>query len=576
MLNGEGSRVLVCAPYGRDAEGVSKLLSASGHEVTVCADPAQIAAQLDDHAGVVLVTAEALRGDLPALQRRLAEQPVWSDVPFVILIARDTSRHAANDTVRARLTDLVTNIILLERPLSAESLLSSVDSALRARHRQFELRDRVKEIERAAETLEEKVQQRTADLQAEMASRARAEAALRQSQKMEAIGHLTGGIAHDFNNMLTGIIGSIDIIRRRIATGRLEGLERYMDAAWQSAQRAAALTHRLLAFSRRQSLDSKPIDANALVGSLRDLLERTINESIVLELELSKETGAVVADANQLESSILNLAINARDAMPNGGTLKVATRRVMLDEAAASALTLQPRTYVVVTVTDTGIGMSQELIEQVFDPFFTTKPAGQGTGLGLSMVLGFAQQSGGQVRIQSTLGKGTSVEVFLPAAARAAEEIAAEKTEAPAGDGQTILVVEDDDAVRLLVVSLLDELGYKAIEVSNPRLALPILQANRPIHLMVSDYGMPGMNGRELADVARKHRPALPILFVTGYAETATVRSRFLGENMDLITKPFTMDVLAEKMKTLLAQGDKVVEEHAYEPELSHGSLHRQ
>ena len=557
MLNGEGSRVLVCAPYGRDAEGVAKLLCTSGHDVAVCADPAQIAVRFDDHTGVVLVTAEALRGDdLPALQQRIAEQPVWSDVPFVVLIARDTSRHTISDTVRARLTDLVTNIVLLERPLSAASLLSSIDSALRARHRQFELRDRMKEIERATETLEEKVRQRTADLEAEMASRARAEAALRQSQKMEAIGHLTGGIAHDFNNMLTGIIGSIDIIRRRIATGRLDGLERYMDAAWQSSQRAAALTHRLLAFSRRQSLDSKPIDANSLVGSLRDLLERTINESITLQLSLSEDTGAVVADANQLESSILNLAINARDAMPKGGTLTVATRRVMLDEAAATALALRPRAYVVVTVNDTGTGMSPELIEQVFDPFFTTKPAGQGTGLGLSMVLGFAQQSGGQVRIQSALGVGTSVEVYLPAAAQPAEEVTVEKTETPAGDGQTILVVEDDDAVRLLVVSLLEELGYKAIEVSSPRLALPILQASRAIHLMVSDYGMPGMNGRELADVARKHRPELPILFVTGYAETATVRSRFLGTNMDLITKPFTLDVLAEKMRALIAQGE--------------------
>jgi signal transduction histidine kinase/ActR/RegA family two-component response regulator len=558
MPNDHGRCVLVCAPYGRDAEGVAQLLRERHYEVAVCAGPADIAARLDASAGVVLVTVEALRGDLPVLRERLADQPVWSDVPFVVLVARDASRRVANDSIRERLADLVTNIVVLERPLSAESLLSSVDSALNSRRRQFELRDRLDEIARAAETLEEKVQMRTAELQKEMESRARAEAALRQSQKMEAIGHLTGGIAHDFNNMLTGIIGSLDIVKRRVATGRIEGLERYMDAAWQSAQRAAALTHRLLAFSRRQSLDSKPIDANALVDSMRELLESTVNESISLYIELGRDVCAAVADANQLESAILNLAINARDAMPKGGRLTVATCKANLDERAAATLALPAKSYVVVTVSDTGIGMSPQLIEKVFDPFFTTKPIGQGTGLGLSMVLGFAQQSGGQVRIQSRIGEGTSVEIFLPAADHLVTESAHEQTEAPDGDGQTILVVEDDDSVRLLIMSVLDELGYRAVEVNDPRLALPILQTDRHIDLLVSDFGMPGMNGRQLAEIARAQRPALPILFVTGYAENAALRSRFLGENMDLITKPFTLDLLAGKMKALIAQGEKM------------------
>ncbi|WP_235538758.1 PAS domain-containing hybrid sensor histidine kinase/response regulator [Sphingomonas sp. Root710] len=402
-------------------------------------------------------------------------------------------------------------------------------------------------LARSRESLEAMIEERTEALR-------RANEHLHQSQKMEAVGQLTGGIAHDFNNMLTGIIGSMDIMRRRIAAGRYDQLDRFMDAATTSALRAAGLTQRLLAFSRRQSLDSKPIDINALVDSLGDLLTRTIGEQISLDMRLDPGIPAGVTDANQLESALLNLTINARDAMPEGGTLSVSTRAVRIDaaEAAASA-DAKPGDYVVVTVADTGAGMPADLLGKVFEPFFTTKPIGQGTGLGLSMVYGFAQQNGGHVAIDSAVGRGTAVSIYLPAAERPGLEEHHAIRALPQGNGQCVLVVEDDPSVRLLIRDVLEEVGYAAIEASDAAEALPILASGRTIDLMISDVGLPGMNGRQLADAARSHRPSLPILFVTGYAEKAAIRADFLGENMSMITKPFSLDDLGEKIGEILA-----------------------
>jgi PAS domain S-box-containing protein len=686
-----GHRVLVNAPYGRDAASVAQLLTDHGYDTAVCETLTDVAKRIDEHTGVVLVTEEALRADLGALHRVLDTQPAWSDIPFVLLAGRQAERRATTEAIRRRLPDSATNVILLERPLSSESLLSAIASAMRARQKQFEIRDQLAELQsqhsrlatlldnlpvgiafvnkdgstwmanpafrafqptgeipslqadgetrwqaqdetgnrlprdrfptaralrgetvagteflyqsstgtavwtrvtgvplfegdrvtgaisviidideqkraqetltQAAQKLEEQVSERTSDLQdalarlkAETDERTRAEAALRQAQKMEAVGQLTGGIAHDFNNMLTGVIGAIDILKRRIAAGRLDDLDRFMDAASTSAQRAAALTARLLAFSRRQSLDSRSTDINALVGSLEELLDSTLSETIEVVIATTENLPPAIVDANQLENAILNLAINARDAMPNGGKLTVETACADLDEAyCATRPGILPGRYVVVAVSDTGVGMSPDMLDKVFDPFFTTKPIGQGTGLGLSMVYGFAKQSHGQVRIHSTVGEGTSVKLFLPAANQKPEVRETHGGALKRGDGQSVLLVEDDDSVRLLVRDVLQELGYHAVEAAEPEMAIKLLGSGQSFDLMISDVGLPGMNGRQLAETAREHLPDLPILFITGYAENAAIRAGFLGANMDMITKPFQIETLSAKISEMLS-----------------------
>jgi signal transduction histidine kinase/CheY-like chemotaxis protein len=520
----------------------------------VCPALAQVAARFDHHTGAVLLTDEALNGDVDALVQVVREQPPWSDAPFILLTSRYPESMQRAELAGRKLLTAVTNIVLLERPLGTRSLLSAVDTALRSRQRQFDLRDRLEELREHRQALEDKVAERTAALEAEMANRAHAEAALRQSQKMEAVGQLTGGIAHDFNNMLSGIIGALEIVKRRIAAGRIDDLQRFMDAAWTSATRAASLTQRLLAFSRRQSLNPQVTDINALVGSLEVLLRRTINEQISLKTLLATDLPAAMVDANQLESAILNLAINARDAMPDGGLLTVETSAVSVYEApAAASLGVAVGGYVAITVSDTGVGMHADLLEKVFEPFFTTKPLGQGTGLGLSMVYGFAKQSGGQVRIQSTPGAGTSVIVYLPATHIAPDSEARPPIEpGTAGEGECVLFVEDDSSVRMLIREVLQERGYYPIEAAEPQSALLILASEQRIDLLISDVGLPGMNGRQLAEAARKQRPELPILFITGYAENAAMRSGFLGSHMALITKPFAIEHLTAKIGEMI------------------------
>ena len=674
----EGNRVLVAAPFGRDAASVVDLLQRRGIDAIACTDLTGIARLLGETTGAVLVTEEAFLADQAALREALAAQPEWSDIPFVVLAAARSPHTRGSEAARARLPAMITNAITLERPLGVASLASAVGSALRMRRKQFEMRDRLGDLYRSQEALaaseaelrlvadslpvligfvdrdlvyrfanhayrdwfgrspeevvgrrvesivgtggmaprrtamdralageaqrfelawphldgrrreaeirylprttrggavdgfhifvlditdrkeieeqlEDRVAERTAALEEELASRARLEARLRQSQKMEAVGQLTGGIAHDFNNMLTGVIGGLDIIKRRIAGGRLNDLDRFMDAASTSAHRAAALTARLLAFSRRQSLDAKPVDVDVLAASLDDLLRRTIGENIVLSIVPGRDLPRALVDANQLESAILNLAINARDAMPDGGQLTVETGVVELGEAdVADRSDLRPGRYVVIAVTDTGVGIDPDLIEKVVEPFFTTKAIGQGTGLGLSMVYGFAQQSGGQVRIHSQPGSGTSVKIYLPASDQHSDPGTQRSAPVAEGHGQTVLIVEDDPSVRLLVTEVLAELSYIAVEAGDAASAIPILGSGRPIDLMISDVGLPGMNGRQLAEIARESRPDLPILFVTGYAENAAIRAGFLGTNMQMITKPFALEQLAAKIDEMM------------------------
>ena len=391
------------------------------------------------------------------------------------------------------------------------------------------------------------------DAKAREAELETAREALRQSQKMEAIGQLTGGIAHDFNNMLTGVIGSLDLIRRNMTVGKLDRVEKYIEAASTSAQRAAGLTSRLLAFGRRQSLDLKTIDVNGLVSGVEDLLHRTLSEQVVLETHLAGDLWAATSDANQLESALLNLCINARDAMPNGGKLIIETGNTELDEHYTRDYPeLQPGQYIVLSVTDSGVGMSASTIEKVFEPFFTTKPVGQGTGLGLSMIYGFVRQSGGQVRIYSELAQGTTVKLFVPRSQGAVAVKSAPSATIPRGAGETVMVVEDDASVRLNVAEVLEELGYAAIEAVDANRAIPVLESSQRIDLLITDVGLPGLDGRQLAEIARKVRPDLSVLFITGYAQNAAVRAGFLDEGMDMMTKPFAIDALATKIRDII------------------------
>lgn len=678
----EGHRVLVSAPFGADASSIVQILTQHGYDARSLSNAAAVAEALDDHVGVVLVTEEALHThELTRLKQSLAGQPTWSDIPFLVLAARHAGPQRNRESLYMRLLPFIGNAVVVERPLSLASLLSGLTSAMRSRQKQFDMRDRLRELEASQlataaseaelrrvsdalpvmisfldrdlryrfanrafdkwvaigsqeivgkhvtelgtdnplalsiaslkqalkgkeirlqqslpqldgrrrdveisllprrdadgqvdgvhvfvqdvtdrreteERLEAHVAQRTAALTTEMSRRERAEDALRQSQKMEAVGQLTGGIAHDFNNMLTGVLGSLELIKRQSALGNYERLPRYLDTAFSSAERAASLTARLLAFSRRQSLDARAVNVGLLLASLQELLHRSIRENIVLEVVHAPDLPDAKVDANQLENAIINLVVNARDAMPDGGMLTVGTGAVDVEEgSSARPAELNRGRYVVVSVTDTGVGMEADVLSKIFDPFFTTKPIGQGTGLGLSMVYGFARQSGGQVHVKSQVGQGTTASIYLPiadAAYRAPDERITKPV--PLGQGEHVLIVEDDPAVRALMSECLEELSYSVLEVEDASAAIVILQSEQPLALMVSDVGLPGMNGRQLAEVARKHRPELPVLFVTGYAANAAIRAGYLGTNMSMITKPFRFEELGNKVKDMLSK----------------------
>jgi signal transduction histidine kinase/CheY-like chemotaxis protein len=399
-------------------------------------------------------------------------------------------------------------------------------------------------------TLEQEVEKRSAELM-------KAEEALRQSQKMEAVGQLTGGIAHDFNNILAGIGGSLEMAQARIAQGRIADVERFLTGAKSAVRRAASLTERLLAFSRRQTLDPRPVNVNTLVNGMLDLIARSVGPTIAIEAVGAAGLWTVFADAGQLENALLNLCINSRDAMPDGGRLTIETSNRWMDERAAKARDLKPGQYVSLCVSDTGTGMAAEVVERAFDPFFTTKPIGQGTGLGLSMVYGFAGQSGGAARIYSEPGKGTMICIYLPRhmgeVVEAGEAATDSVVPAPAAGGETILVVDDEPLVRMLVVEQLEELGYAVIEADDGPSAMRIIDSKQPIDLLVTDVGLPrGMNGRQLADAARQRRPGLEVLFVTGYAENAVLNHGHLEPGMHIMTKPFEMEIFAQRVRDLI------------------------
>ena len=382
------------------------------------------------------------------------------------------------------------------------------------------------------------------------------EEALRQSQKMEAVGQLTGGIAHDFNNLLTGILGSLEMLDLRLRQGRLQDLERYTGTARSAAQRAAALTHRLLAFSRRQTLDPQPVALEQLVIGLEDLIQRSIGPQIALEREAAPRLWLTHIDALQLENALLNLCLNARDAMPDGGRIRILLSNERLDATQAELQALPVGDFVRLSVGDTGSGMSDEVLARVFDPFFTTKPIGQGTGLGLSMVHGFVLQSGGEIRIDSTPGAGTWVHLYLPRhhlAPLADSALPVEPEPHSPGQGETILVVDDEPTIRTLLVEVMIAQGYRVLEAADAATALALLMPDTPLDLLVTDVGLPGaLNGRQLADALRGLRPELQVLFITGYAESQVIDNAHLETGMRVLTKPFTLDTLERRIQAML------------------------
>ncbi|MBP1207666.1 PAS domain S-box-containing protein [Duganella sp. 1411] len=384
-----------------------------------------------------------------------------------------------------------------------------------------------------------------------------AEDALRQAQKMEAVGQLTGGLAHDFNNLLAGVNGSLELMKLRAAQGRFGDIARYIETASDAAKRAAALTHRLLAFSRQQTLDPKPTDVNRLVLGMEELLRRTVGPAVAIEVIGARDLWTALVDASQLENSLLNLCINARDAMPGGGHIRIATANQQLSQRAAAAQQMPEGEYLSLSVTDSGTGIAPEVMSRVFEPFFTTKQPGEGTGLGLSMVYGFAKQSGGLVRIYSEVGRGTTVCIYLPRHHGVPEPApASAQPQLPTAHANhaTVLVVDDEPSVRLLIVDILQDMGYDVIEAADSAAGLALLQSDTHVDLLISDVGLPGgMNGRQMAEAGRVNRPQLRVLFLTGYAQTAVFGGGQLDEGVEVMTKPFNIDALCERVTKMLA-----------------------
>jgi signal transduction histidine kinase/ActR/RegA family two-component response regulator len=547
-------RILLLALRGRDAQVIAQLLAKQGHQSHVCGSAEVLAAELAAGGGTALITEESLAdADRSALSAWLGQQPAWSDFPFILLATKRSGRRGPE---ALRTLAALGNVVVLERPIHGETLSSAVTSALRVRRRQYEARRRLEELQAAEEglrhlnaTLESRILARTEELShannllmQEVAERERAQAALVQSQKMEAIGRLTGGIAHDFNNLLTVIFGNLEMIQRRTDEERLLRLAKF---AAEAAERAAKLTHQLLAFSRTQRLTLRPVDLNALIVGMNDLLIRTIGPQIRIITQLSEDAPWAMADENQLELAILNLAINARDAMPDGGVLTITTSTQPAEDEA-----LEPGSYGVIHVADTGTGIPRHLISKIFDPFFTTKPIGKGTGLGLSQVFGIARQSGGTVHIDSDEGEGARFTIWLPlAAASSVVEQAPHDVPHPQRGQGRILVIDDDAGVRRFIVECLEMLGYQVSQAASGQEGLTSLGSDTP-DLLIVDYAMPGMNGVEVVQIARERAPTLPIILATGYADMEAV-DKLIGLG-GLLRKPFRIDDLQAAVRDAL------------------------
>jgi signal transduction histidine kinase/ActR/RegA family two-component response regulator len=566
-------RTLILAPEGRDAAVAARLLHEADLVTEICDD---LPALLDDlcfGAGLVVLTEETIRNaDLKDVASWVETQPPWSDLPFVILT--DRGGGLERNPAAERQMEVLGNVAFLERPFHPTTFVSVVKTALRGRRRQYEARARLEalheseshardaeiELRRLNETLEMRVAERTGEIEAanrqlvaQIEERERVESTLRQMQRLEAVGQLTSGVAHDFNNLLTVILGNLGFLEKGLGSSTKGRLNQRLSHMRLAAERGAKLTAQLLAFSRRQRLDPQSVDLNDALASMSDLLQSSLGGSVEIKTNFRAGVWPAFVDPTQIELVVLNLAINARDASPVGGSITLETANATVGppdkpgEPAAGE-------YAVISVSDTGTGMTKDVLTKAFEPFFTTKEIGKGSGLGLSQVLGFAKQSGGGVRIESRLGEGTSVKVYLPrgSSINTPENAAASltSTQRPL-KGTLILLVDDDSAVREVTASMLRELGYVVLEVGSGGAALDLLEEEPNIDLVVLDFAMPGMNGMEVARQVRLRFSSLPVLFITGYAEKTA-----LGEIGDasIIKKPFVGDELANKVRAALTK----------------------
>jgi len=541
--------VVVYAPIGRDGPASAELLSRSGMDAVVCHSVDEVLGRAETDADAVFIAEEGLFGqDLQALATWVDQQPAWSDFPFVVL----TSKHQqpAVAAWRQRMVAALRNVSLLERPVQSITLTSAVKAALRGRHRQYEVRALLEARERASNQLEALVVERTSELEkanqelrTQMAERAQIEEALRQAQKIEAIGQLTGGIAHDFNNLLMVISGGLDMLDRRADPARRE---RLMDGMRQAAQRGTALTRQLLAFSRRQSLEPESVDLVLRIGRMRELLDRSLSGDVHVEVQFEPDLWPVEVDPGELELVILNLAVNARDAMPNGGSILIEACNAPDEDVMGLR-----SDFVRLTVADSGTGIPEEVRARVFDPFFTTKEIGKGSGLGLAQVYGFARQSGGTVWIESECGRGTSVIMLLPRSAGIPKQPDADERgsdEAEAASIGSVLLVDDDEEVAALVGEMLEHLGYRVTHAASATDALSALQNGCKVDIVFSDIMMPGgMNGVELAREIRTRALGVPVLLTSGYAEAA--QQSAAAEGVHVLAKPYRLEDLATALR---------------------------
>ncbi len=550
-------RALVLAPRGRDAAVACSLIAQTDVSCAVFSTLGALVEALDDDVAFFLVTEEAIRAtDLKPLALWFAAQPAWSDLP--VLLVTNHGGGPERNPIASRWLETLGNVSFIERPFHPTTLVSVARAAVKGRHRQYEarsllesLRDKELRLQQANDVLERRVEERTAQLQnahdelvAQIAERERTEAKLRQMQKIESIGQLTGGGAHDFNNLLTAVIANLELLRKRVPAGPMN--DQLIDGAMQGAQRGAALTQRLLAFARHQALEPKPVDLAELVQGMGNLLRRSTGPAVDMHFDLPSGLAAAHIDANQVELALLNLVVNSRDAMPDGGRVAIS-----LDEVETGTVRdLAAGRYLRLSVSDSGTGMDALTLQKAVEPFFSTKEVGKGTGLGLSMIHGLAQQLKGALRLFSTPGHGTRAELWLPVADGVPMVVTSGLQEAASNEKRTakLLFVDDDFLIGLATTDLLEDLGHTVIRASSGAEALDILRADEAIDLMITDYAMPGMTGLQLAEQARSMRPELPILLATGYADLPARASLELPR----LNKPYQQRQLAEQIKALL------------------------